>query len=602
MVYSNEVILCNTRYARYVDINDCSDIDLQDLDLYNKSSKVHKQDYQTLSSRISKIIDIANVDSNYLEIDRNPLGVLIETRNGDRILCRAIDLMYMSRNIFTTVLERQEDETDVWFNYYIYIMGMKYRQDDIYELSHFIQTSSDVLDSGLHKYIQTLDFVDKDDSRIKSNRKYLRREYTRTYKRIISESPNVSHEYQNCKYCECITTSDMRQFVDDYVCNNCYLTRYVDCDVCQQTDIISRVVDATRASNSASKSICEDAEVSICCNTCWDNFYKSCTRCKCIDYIDLDNVRGLDNNEELRLVYQHFRNNASKYSNIFSRTYCHSCATLLLQQYLLNPFRGRDLPRKYGSKSEFNRFVGIESEVISEYDDADDYENNGYIPRHFSVVDDGSLNSGGVEFVTSRPIIGDEVDTALTSLEQINKDEYNSVDESCGIHIHLNAVDFNFIEIKSLLMIMSRIQNAIYESLPEYRSDSNRYCRPINMSAKQIANIKTLPELVTKYYDLADSSINDNKYNEARYLGTNIHARFYMGTIEFRYHEGSINSKPIKHWIRFLNRIMDVSTKLDNKPKLYSKIISKKTHALDILRDVTGMWGAEYIEGRIDNK
>jgi hypothetical protein len=55
MVYSNEVILCNTRYARYVDINDCSDIDLQDLDLYNRSSGVHKQDYQTLSSRISKI-------------------------------------------------------------------------------------------------------------------------------------------------------------------------------------------------------------------------------------------------------------------------------------------------------------------------------------------------------------------------------------------------------------------------------------------------------------------------------------------------------------------------------------------------------------------
>ena len=85
MVYSNEVILCNTRYARYVDINDCSDIDLQDLDLYNKSSKVHKQDYQTLSSRISKIIDIANVDSDYLEMDSNPLGVLIESRNVDRI-------------------------------------------------------------------------------------------------------------------------------------------------------------------------------------------------------------------------------------------------------------------------------------------------------------------------------------------------------------------------------------------------------------------------------------------------------------------------------------------------------------------------------------
>lgn len=601
MVYSNEVILCNTRYAMYVDVNKCSDVDLQDLDTYNRSSAVHKQDYQTLSSRVSRIVDVLKVDSDSLANNKNPLGVLIETRNGDRILCRAVDLMYMSRSTMTMYLEHREDEGDVWDDYYIYVMGERYLFDDIYELSNFIQNSSKVLDSGLHEYIMSIDFVDKNDSRVKCNRRYLRTAYSNVYKKIIRNSPNVSYSYHSCKYCDSITTNDMKEFLDYYICDKCYLTKYITCDVCHQEDIISRVIDANRSGSANKESICEDANVSICCSTCWDNFYKSCSRCKCIDYIDLDSVRGLDNNEELRLVYQHFRDNASKYSNIFSRTYCHSCATLVLNQYLLNPFRGRELPRKYGSKSEFNRFIGIESEVISEYDDADDYESNGYIPKYFNVVDDGSLNGGGVEFVTSRPIIGDEVDTALTSLEKVNLDEYNSVDDSCGIHIHLNAVDFNFIEIKSLLMIISRLQPAIYESLPDYRG-KNRYCRYIDMSVKQIANIKTLPELVTKYYDLADSSINDNKYNDARYLGTNIHARFYMGTIEFRYHEGSIKSRPIKHWIRFLNRIMDASTKLSNKPRLYSKIISKKTHALDILRDVTGMWGAEYIEGRIDNK
>jgi len=254
----------------------------------------------------------------------------------------------------------------------------------------------------------------------------------------------------------------------------------------------------------------------------------------------------------------------------------------------------------YPDKTEFNRFVGIESEVITEYSDADNYYDEGLMPKHFKVVNDGSLNENGVEFVTSRPLIGNQIYEALDSLEEANIAEYNEVDNSCGVHIHLNAIDFGFKELKSLLMIMTRIQKPIYESLPKFREKD--YCREILLSPSEWASINDLPTLVSSYYNLQDSIINDNKYNEARYTGTNIHARFFLGSVEFRYHEGSIKSKPIENWIRFLNKIMDVSRKLHNKPKLYNKIISTKIQPIDIIREVTGVWGAEYIERKIDNK
>ena len=113
--------------------------------------------------------------------------------------------------------------------------------------------------------------------------------------------------------------------------------------------------------------------------------------------------------------------------------------------------------------------------------------------------------------------------------------------------------------------------------------------------------MSNLTYLVNEYYKCANEVLTDNKYNDARYFGTNVHARFYLGTIEFRYHEGTVYSKPIREWIQFLNRIMTASTKLHKNPILCSKIISNKAPTMDILRDVTGVSGAEYIDRRINN-
>lgn len=148
-------------------------------------------------------------------------------------------------------------------------------------------------------------------------------------------------------------------------------------------------------------------------------------------------------------------------------------------------------------------------------------------------------------------------------------------------------------------MIMTRIQYLLYESIPESRRETS-YAREITMPINTISKIKSLSQLVDYYYSMADTDISDSKYNDARYIGTNIHARFYLGSIEFRYHEGTIKSKPIRDWILFLNKIMSTSKNLHNDNKLYSKILDYKSQPIDIIRDVAGVSGVDYIESKID--
>ena len=47
---------------------------------------------------------------------------------------------------------------------------------------------------------------------------------------------------------------------------------------------------------------------------------------------------------------------------------------------------------------------------------------------------------------------------------------------------------------------------------------------------------------------------------------------------------------------------MKTSTTLVNNNTLYNKIISNKIQPIDVIRDMAGNWGVEYIENRISNK
>ncbi len=604
-MYSNDVYLLDTTNARYTSASSFKEIDvLYDYDVYADDRTLESYHFKTISSRVAKILDVAKIEDWNNPNSKYVLGVLIETKKGsNRILCRATDLLYSDRRLYNLTFEYNVvDDINYKSVYYSNILHSSY-DDSLDMIEYLLCTAEGRISSEvrpLHKKIQDLTFVDNTYvSEPTVNRFYLQGEWQQILAVAIRKNTRSNRLYRTCTKCSDIV-NDTYVHNEDKYCNTCYNTTVEKCDACHTDYNLTNLVGVLSVEDRNTRSTYLDLDITRCCKSCWESLIISCEHCRCSDVIDFDKLRYAENSSDRRMLLVDFARNHEGYHNILGRRYCTSCADLKLQSYLASPFRYRRLPMKLATKSEYNRYIGIESEVITCYDDSEDYVNAVGEPNYFEVIEDGSLSSGGVEFVTHKPIIGDTVVEALDSLEQTHREDDNYTDESCGIHIHMNALDFNFTEIQSLLMIMSRLQGYIYKGLPSDRTD-NTYCKEIPMSPRKISRMRSLSHLVNEYYKSANTNLTDNKYNDARYFGTNIHARFYLGTIEFRYHEGSIYSRPIQEWIQFLNRIMTTATKLHRNPVLCSRIISDKIPTMDILKDITGVFGAEYIDRRIDN-
>lgn len=604
-MYSNDVYLLDTTNARYTSASSFKEIDvLYDYDVYTNDKQLESYHFKTISSRVAKILDVAKIEDWNNSNSKYVLGVLIETKKGsNRILCRATDLLYSDRRLYNLTFEYNVvDEINYKSVYYSNILHSRY-EDSLDMVEYLLRPARTRITSEvkpLHKKIQDLTFVDNTYvSEPTVNRFYLQGQWQQILSLAIRKNTRSNRLYNTCIKCSYIV-SDLYVHNEDKYCRSCYNNTVEKCDACHTDYNLTNLVGVYSLEDRNTRSTYLDLGIAKCCKSCWDSLLISCNHCRRSDVIDLDKLRNQQNSADRRQLLVDFARNHENYHNILGSRYCTSCADLKLQSYLASPFRYRRLPMKLATKSEYNRYIGIESEVITCYDDSEDYVSAVGEPNYFEVIEDGSLNSGGVEFVTHKPIIGDTVVEALDGLEKTHREDDNYTDESCGIHIHMNALDFNFTEIQSLLMIMSRLQGYIYRGLPSNRTD-NTYCKEIPMSPRKISRMKSLTHLVNEYYKSANTNLTDNKYNDARYFGTNIHARFYLGTIEFRYHEGSVYSRPIKEWIQFLNRIMTTATRLQRDPVLCSRIISDKIPTMDILKDITGVFGAEYIDRRIDN-
>jgi len=153
------------------------------------------------------------------------------------------------------------------------------------------------------------------------------------------------------------------------------------------------------------------------------------------------------------------------------------------------------------------------------------------------------------------------------------------------------------------------IDDYIIESLPEERRTST-YAKRFLASYNDIIECRNIVELTNWYYKvIGKSSINTDRYNQARYIGTNLHARFYHGTIEFRYHEGSIDSTPILKWIDFLYEIMqsvkEIASRSTKKGRDIEKIIYdrdkiKSLQPIHLIDMIGGRASCEYITNKVN--
>tara|TARA_R100001082_G_scaffold47827_1_gene25615 strand:+ start:2837 stop:3958 length:1122 start_codon:yes stop_codon:yes gene_type:complete len=198
--------------------------------------------------------------------------------------------------------------------------------------------------------------------------------------------------------------------------------------------------------------------------------------------------------------------------------------------------------------------VGLEVECITPEVETID------TPMYWTNCSDGSIstneeNSMGVELV-STPASGDLLMQNIDNLMQW-RDYYGGwVNHTCGFHVHFNSIDKTPREIAHVAIVYQKYQSILKGMMPNSRQSSN-WCRDSEMNVNCLRRVTEEQHLIDEYYETMGSHPSDEKYNDARYCGLNIHSRYYHGTIEFRLHSGTINKEKITNWISILNIIID---------------------------------------------
>lgn len=124
--------------------------------------------------------------------------------------------------------------------------------------------------------------------------------------------------------------------------------------------------------------------------------------------------------------------------------------------------------------------------------------------------------------------------------------------DSCGIHIHVDAAAHNAKTLRNLINITFQKEDLLYKALA---INPNRigYCKKVN--GKLLADLnKEKPTTLEKFADIWYRQSPGNRtahYNNSRYHGINLHATFTKGTVEFRLFNSTTHAGEIKAYIQF---------------------------------------------------
>lgn len=130
------------------------------------------------------------------------------------------------------------------------------------------------------------------------------------------------------------------------------------------------------------------------------------------------------------------------------------------------------------------------------------------------------------------------------------------VNESCGIHIHIDGANHTADSLFHLTELFLARQNLIYDAL-DNNARARRWCRKISVTLRDAIKKehKTLSDIERIWYSEANDNycgrIDHSHYNPTRYHGLNLHAFFSKGTIEFRLFNSTLHAGKIKAYIQF---------------------------------------------------
>ena len=124
------------------------------------------------------------------------------------------------------------------------------------------------------------------------------------------------------------------------------------------------------------------------------------------------------------------------------------------------------------------------------------------------------------------------------------------VNDSCGIHIHVDAAAHNEKTLRNIVNIMAAKEDLLYKAL-KVKVARERYCQKADLRFLEEINRrrpKTMDRFERIWYN--GDSCRYSHYDDSRYHGLNLHSVFSKGTIEFRLFNSTLHAGEVKAYIQ----------------------------------------------------
>ena len=122
------------------------------------------------------------------------------------------------------------------------------------------------------------------------------------------------------------------------------------------------------------------------------------------------------------------------------------------------------------------------------------------------------------------------------------------VNESCGLHVHVDASQHTPLSLKNALSIMYSKEDILFKALNVNERRVERWCQkvrePMLEKIRKMPTGMTMEQLKRAWYGGEDGSYEH--YHWTRYYALNLHSVFYRGTLEWRCFESTLHAGRVR--------------------------------------------------------
>ena len=191
-----------------------------------------------------------------------------------------------------------------------------------------------------------------------------------------------------------------------------------------------------------------------------------------------------------------------------------------------------------------------------------------------AIVGDGSVPNGFE--INTAPAAGDVFIAELQEICEALQKDGAYADSNAGAHVHVDARDFQFYDMRRLVFLYAKVEDALYGLVAPGRLHSD-YCHPCGELYTKNLRKGLVPKdnkvvLLKNMYNLSkdpDRQIKDVRRSKGstpnRYYGLNLHSWMYRGTIECRTMHGSTDATKLTNWGILWAAILDHAMKMTEK-------------------------------------